>query len=598
MKLTDRKSIDLENNTYIVILFLVFIITYLQEFIFRGNIENTSLWILSYGGLFLANYVINILLYLIIFMISGSSKVAFYVHAPLLILLSSINHYKLTYKGDVLLFSDYKLLWEAVNVVKNYKLEFYLPIIIAIGILGVLFFPISRTNTKSLEVRRRVIGSIMSGVGLVVTIVILRGNISWLEGEQSGYIIADRYRSRGVLVGMIKEIPDTIQQPSEYSEEKIFSILENINIEDDQQAKKVFPNIIMVMNETYYDIDKLEELEFNQEIMPNLRKYQEEFTRGQLITPSYGGLTCQVEYEVLTGYPSSNCEGRIGYLELINKPTKSIVSALKDNGYVTYAIHPYTKQFFNRSRVYEALQFDDMTFIEDMVDLEYEGQYVSDRYVYKQLIDKYKTRDRKKPFFAHVVTMQNHGGYNYRYDKYGVKEIKKFSKSNNEVLETYVNLLKESDHSLGYLLDYISDIKDPTIVIFYGDHAPNFTMFYKGTFENSKNLEEVLCQYSTPLLIWDNIGLPKKQYGYINAYKLGGEVLRLIGNSKDYYFKCMENSSMMSVNGMFIKEKRGLISNVNDEEYKEYKEEINELYLLQYDRLFGEDYGSNYLNRK
>ncbi len=595
MKVMNKKSIDLKNNTYIGILFLLFIITYLQEFIFRGNIEETSLWILSYVGLFLANYVINILLYLIIFMISGSSKVAFYVHAPLIILLSSINHYKLTCKGDVLLFSDYKLIWEAVSVVKNYKLEVYLPIIIAIGILGLLFFFISRTNTKSLEVRYRVIGSIMSGIGLVAAIVILRGNISWLEGEQSGYIFADRYKVRGILVGMIKEIPDTIQQPTEYSKEKIYSILESMNIEDDQQADKVLPNIIMIMNETYYDIEKFEELEFNQEIMPNLRKYQEEFARGQLITPSYGGLTCQVEYEVLTGYPSSNCEGRIGYLELINKPTKSIVSALKDNGYVTYAIHPYAKQFFNRSRVYEALQFDDISFIENMVDLEYEGQYVSDRYVYKQLIDKYKTRDRKKPFFAHIVTMQNHGGYNYRYDKYGVKEKKKFNKSNDGVLETYANLLKESDNSLKYLIDYLSDIKDPTIVIFYGDHAPSFAMSYKEAFDDSKNLEELLCQYSTPLLIWDNIGLPKKEYGYINAYKLGGEVLRLVGNSKDYYFKCMENSSMMSVNGMFIKEQQGLISRANDEEYTE---EMNELYLLQYDRLFGEDYGSNYFDVK
>lgn len=588
------KAVEVQNKgcNWLINFAVVFIAVYLQEYIFRGNMGDTSRWVLFDFEMFLINYLLNYLFYNIALMLLGRREWAVLGYATMVILLSSINHYKLMYKGDVLLVSDYKMLKEAINILGHYKIDIYVPIIIALLIITAMVISLNQLVVYELSKKYRVILGILS-VGMLIGCIGIIRQGNWLERGKvecvNEYLAINRYEKRGLLLGMIKEVPTPLKAPENYSRELVEMVIEqerrilNSDVQD-----SALPHIIMIMNETFYDIERFDELEFNQEIMPHLKKYQEMFSGGKLITPSYGGMTCQVEYEVLTGYPVSNSDGKIGYMELISREMDSLVSVFKSHGYVTHALHPYTKQYFKRNRVYEFMQFDSMTFIEDMEGLSYEGQYVSDKYVYQQLIRRFEARNQGEPFFAHIVTMQNHGGHSYIYDKHGVKELRQFGTNKNKSLETYANLLKESDESLAYLVEYFEAQNEPVIIVFYGDHAPNFAGLNWNPFANSNNIDEVLKQYTTPLLIWNNIGLTKQDYGYINAYKLGAEVLNMIGIYDDPYFNLVNASQGMSVNGVAIREEQGQVQPAENTE--DYRAEMNKLWLLQYDRLFGKQY--------
>lgn len=588
------KAVEVQNKgcNWLINFAVVFIVVYLQEYIFRGNMEDTSTWVLLDFKMFLISYLLNYLLYIIVLMFLGKKEWAVLGYATIVILLSSINHYKLMYKGDVLLVSDYKMLKEAINILGHYKVDIYVPIIIALLIITAMVISLKQLVVYELSKKYRVILGVLSIAMLIGGIGIIRqGN--WLERGKveyvNDYLAINRYEKQGLLLGMIKEIPTPLKAPENYSRELVETVIgQEPRILDLDVQDSALPHIIMIMNETFYDIERFDELEFNQEIMPHLKRYQEMFSSGKLITPSYGGMTCQVEYEVLTGYPTSNSDGKIGYMELINRKMDSLVSVFKSHGYVTHALHPYTKQYFKRNRVYEFMQFDSMTFIEDMEDLSYEGEYVSDKYVYQQVIRQFEERNQGKPFFAHIVTMQNHGGYSYIYDKHGIKELEKFGTNKNKNLETYANLLKESDESLAYLVEYFEAQNEPVIIVFYGDHSPNFEGLNWNPFTNSNNIDEVLKQYTTPFLIWNNMGLKQQDYGYINAYKLGAKVLELINIDDDPYFNLINSSNIMTLNGKEIKEEQGYISVKTSLENG--RETMNKLWVLQYDRLFGKQY--------
>ena len=61
-----------------------------------------------------------------------------------------------------------------------------------------------------------------------------------------------------------------------------------------------------------------------------------------------------------------------------------------------------------------------------LMELKYPGknmivrQYISDSYNYNYIIKDFEKRNKKKPYFAFNVTMQNHGGYIAKRDNVNV----------------------------------------------------------------------------------------------------------------------------------------------------------------------------------
>lgn len=564
-----------------------FILTYVQEYIFRESFLDASIWIRTNKLIFFINLLIWLMLLIIFSVLLKSLKKAFIIEASIVMIISVINYYKLVFKGEVLDFSDFILVQEATNILGNYKIEIAMPVILGALVLVIWTILIYKIKLPAITWRSRLSIIGIAIVGIVGDIAFIRGDISRIGLRNVTYIPETSYKERGLLFGMIREIKPSIKVPENYTEEIVQEVVNSIDLEP-MSNEEVLPNIIMIMNESFYDMTLLDNVIVSDETMPNLKSYQEVFSKANLISPVYGGSTCQTEYEVLTGYSIEKTEGRMGYTELIKEDTESMVSVLNRNNYHTVALHPYERSFFKRAFVYEKMGFDEMFFQDDLENVETAGTYISDKYVYETIISKYEENrvNGKQPFFAHIVTMQNHGGYDYEYDVHGITIAnEEWGEKHKRELQTYVNLIREADESLKYLIEYFEGIQEPTIIVFYGDHAPGLNWIYEDGGELTN--EEVINNYTTPLLIWDNIENGKNDYGYINAYKLGALVLDIAG-IEDSYFKLLNESSILTgVKGIYLDEGKWVSM---DEILRMESDSLDKLWLLQYDRMFGKKY--------
>lgn len=89
------------------------------------------------------------------------------------------------------------------------------------------------------------------------------------------------------------------------------------------------------MSESFWDPTKLTNLSFSEDPLPNLHHYIESFPGGQTISPTFGGNTANVEFEVLTSYSMSLLKpGSIPYQQVVTnkKEIPSITRELKKKG--------------------------------------------------------------------------------------------------------------------------------------------------------------------------------------------------------------------------------------------------------------------------
>ncbi len=143
------------------------------------------------------------------------------------------------------------------------------------------------------------------------------------------------YRYYGVITSFLTNLTNLeIDKPEDYSEEAINAILDNVEAGEkyttspawpgsyaaqtpaDEQVKQ--PTILYVMDESYWDVSELEQygFQFDTDVSANLHALQQTSAYGRVYSPSFGGGTCDVEFEALTGYS-------VSYLPAAASPTSS-----------------------------------------------------------------------------------------------------------------------------------------------------------------------------------------------------------------------------------------------------------------------------------
>ena len=329
------------------------------------------------------------------------------------------------------------------------------------------------------------------------------------------------------------------------------------------------PNIIFIMNESFADLGNLGDLETNEDYMPFIHNLTENTIKGYLSMPVFGAGTSNSEFEALTGntmaFLPSGCNV---YQSYIKKETPSIVSALETLGYSRTAYHPYYGSGWNRELVYPLLGFTDFISLEDFVDQntldtyqqngdveEYEAllaqqypgesillrRFVSDSYDYRMVEDMYENRDTSQPFFIFNVTMQNHGGYSVAYRNFD-QQIKITNMSTfYPQAERYLSLVKESDSAFQELVEYFSNVDEPTIICMFGDHFPSIEdEFYEellGTSLDELTTEQEQLRYATPFVIWANYDIPEAEVDNISANYLSTLLMQTAGLPMTQYNK-------------------------------------------------------------
>lgn len=584
---------------------------FIIELLNKQNLLAVITWFYSSPVELFINYIIVLCIFLMITALLGRVDISAPISLLVLTVFPLASSQKKLFLGEPLFPWDLVLFRYAVDLIPNLNLKFnyfhFLIIAFSVGLVILMYFTLKR---HYLSVKFRLVSGILSFsiIGTMslypyVTNVVLPkigiNNMDWVQSEN--------YNKNGFALAFIMNTKNIIiPKPHNYNEKTLTSKVKTIEAYKMGKEGEAFkhPNVIMVMSEAFWDPTLMRNVSFSSDPIPTVRSLMKECSSGHLLSPTYGGGTSNVEFEVLTGNSMSFFpDGANPYQQYIKKPTPSLASIFANQGYNSIAIHSYHKWFFNRDKVYDLIGFQKFTGIEDFKNPEYKGFYISDEEVSKMIINEHKNSD--KPVFIYAITMQNHGPYDTkRYENTEIKvKCDGFTEQGKSILEDYTQGAHDADRSLKLLIDYFKKVEEPTVIVFFGDHLPmlgnNFSVYYETGYVKSPNAgwtnEEYKDLHSTPLLIWTNYPSKKSNLNVISASYLGAYLMDSINMKEPLYFEFLNYAyNNMPVNLKYLK----MDSNdflYNQKSAPQLKELETTYWAFQYDILFGKGYVSKQL---
>lgn len=282
------------------------------------------------------------------------------------------------------------------------------------------------------------------------------------------------------------------------------------------------PDIIFITSESFFDVTRLPGLTFREDPLPVFHALSETCTNGAFLSNTYGGGTGYVEMELFTGLTSSFLREGDTLSTLDQKTYRTLpttVRLLNQLGYTTLSLHAHSDALYNRSRIYPAIGFQEVLFLEDfMTEPENKGTYTSDESFAREIIAQYEARDKASPCFIYGLSMENHQAYfpgKFSEPSGCFPESSELSAWDLAALDALIMGLRDADASLGLLTDYFSQADRPVMLIFVGDHLPSMNLSdgtsiytrlgYSPSEESSLwDPQTMKNMLSTDYLIWTN----------------------------------------------------------------------------------------------
>lgn len=346
-----------------------------------------------------------------------------------------------------------------------------------------------------------------------------------------------------------------INKPYGYNKESIEELTDW-----EEKIPEELPNIIFVQLESFFDVSTVEYLKCSEDSIPYFHSLMEEYSSGAFKVPSVGAGTANTEFETISGMNMRYFgPGEYPHKTILKKTTcDSVPYALKEIGYNTHAIHNNKATFYSRVDVFPNLGFETYTSKEYMdITNQTPTGWLKDEVLVKSVIDCMESTEGQDYIFT--ISVQGHGDYPKKkiLEDPVITVSGSPTKAKDNQWEYYVNQIHEMDQFVEDLITAVDATGEDSVIVFYGDHLP--TMDLKESDVKNRYL------FDTSYVIWDNIGLPKKDET-LCAYQIGAEVLDRIG---------IHNGTMVQ----YHQNRRG----TRDYQY--------DMEILQYDLLYGKGYG-------
>ena len=458
------------------------------------------------------------------------------------------NHYLISFRGRTLFPGDFLTLRTAANVAGNYDYRpdsmQWLTIGIFAAVLVLLSF-LPREEKRLFDWR----GFAPAAAGTAVFLAAFFGT-GWVEGlgiEPSMWTT----RGNGLVLNFtvcLKYMK--VEKPDSYSQETLAALAgENPSDAADTAASAdggTRPvNVIVIMNESLSDLSVLPGVETNMDAMPFLRSLTDNTIKGYAYSSVFGGTTANSEYEFLTGNTTTFLPaGTVPYQMYVSDGDPSLVGQMEALGYTTIAAHPYRSSGWNRPTVYADYGFDEVYFESDFQDRAYmrgdeRTGYVTDRCDYENLIRWYEEKEEGQPLFLFNVTMQNHSAYQMAWTNLP-KEVWLTGELENrfQTVNQYLSLVYQSDQAFEDLINYFSQVEEPTMILLFGDHQPQVaTNFYTDVLGTNPDTADAQKKQMVPFVLWANYDIPEAQgvelsLNYLSALLMDTANLPMTGYQK------------------------------------------------------------------
>lgn len=572
-----------------------------------GGLNNAFHYIIAQPQLFLRSTVLVFLCILFFLILTNRLWTGYLLTAVLCIELPIISNVKLLNRGVPLLPWDISMAFEALSVSEGYDISLNMIDVACIISGSVLFILLVILHRKE---KTKTIIKVLAIPMLIA--VMLFAKTSFIDSEIEGnntdyrvYQVDSYYAQRGFIPAFLEYCSylNMTNQPEYYSKATMESIVEEIQTNVSANNANCKPTIIAIMDESFWDAERLYTVTFLEKLLPNYEALKSESIYGNLFTHVLSGGTVTSEFEFLTGFSGEFFpQDYMVYGKYLENDFPSAVSILENQGYKTTAIHPYLSTNYNRENAYRQFGFDDAYFDEDFETAKMVRGYISDESTFEKIEREYEqNKSEGVPQFIFAVTMQNHGGYweeQTNLDSVVRYTTTQYDEVAKACMADYFSGLHESDRALGKLIDYFRNVDEDVIIVYFGDHMSDAGPKDDRMFEKTgwkENADEY--DYEThvvPFLVWSNYDSKSEDWGIMEVGELLPSVFEAYGinksnfwsflvDKKDYY-AASDNRIVVNSDGTYSK-----VSEMTEEQ-----KNVHDIYkLLQYDRIWGENYASS-----
>lgn len=360
---------------------------------------------------------------------------------------------------------------------------------------------------------------------LLISALLLWGG--WQLGLETGALtdvypnLPDAFRSYGFVTCFSSSaVGQGIDQPEDYSQASVQSILQEIHVSGQESEPAVKPNILFVQLESFIDVGRLNSVKSDKDPTPVFNGLKKTCSTGLLTVPSIGAGTANTEFEVLTGMDRLYFgTGEYPYKTVLQDHTcESLCYVLRELGYQSHAVHNHYGTFYDRDLVYSHLGFNTFTSLEYMGPT---GKTPRGWALDETLTDYVEQAMDSTPGvdFVYTVTVQGHG----KYASDGEAELPFTAVTDEEVSAEwsyYMTQIHGTDQFVGDLIEALEAREEPCVLVLFGDHIPSL-----GIEDEDLNFGTTL---QTEYVIWSNFGL-EKQDRNLFSWQLGSWVLERLG---------------------------------------------------------------------
>lgn len=596
-----------QNGGRIVSFFLLFavpiIIFYLMEF-YTHNPFQTML-----PGIQCLNIIFFELVMALGLFIFKKGRIALWVEAVIFAIVGLVNYFVLDFRSAPVMPWDILSVKTAVSVADNYNYRLDKQAAIVLALFALMLLISSYCDISVTSIKLRVSGALISFFLLTAFVNYTQSNDCLYRFRLYDKLFTPTtmtYKD-GTVVAFCMQLQYLfVEKPEGYSKERAEEILQEgmsqpySDIDSFQTAleAKNTPNIIVIMNEAFSDLNILGDFSSSGDYIPFVRSLLEgaENTQsGYLGVSVLGGNTANTEFEFLTGGTMAFLpQGSIPYQQYINGEMPSLASYLKELGYSTIALHPYGATGWHRHQVYPWLGFDSFLSLEDFTSPKQIRKYVSDESDYEKIIQLFEEKEAGRPLFLFNVTMQNHSSYTDAYTDF-TPDVK-VEGSDSFALSQYLSLLKVSDREIEKLVGYFQDQSERTLIVFFGDHQPTDSVVRDIWRLNDKSdqalsRKEQCLRYQVPFFIWANYDIEEITGMNTSPNYLGSLTLRAAGLplSPLHEFLDRLRQDYPVLSSIEVQDARGTSYEIKEKEEELLKYAIVQYYLLMEERENGNE---------
>lgn len=507
-----------------------------------------------------------------------------------LVVISVINNMKWVNLKECVTISDFEKISEAFQVAGEAEFSMFKDMwVCVLGGIALLVILILLDTKVFLGLKRQPVKMKTCRITLLILMVIL---IPIIVIDAKGSAMAKLTESRSadktgpivyfvesIFTSYLDEPYSTVEAQASYKE---YVELGKKLVSTSLHTEK--PNIIVIMSEAFYDVNLFEDvLLYSEDPMAYYKEIEEQsVASGNTMVNIYGGSTHFSEFEFLTGWNSKGMNsGSCPYKEYFNEEQPSFARYLQEQGYYTLAIHPYDSYFWNRKNAYPNMGFD--KFI-DRSWMKYTDKcgYISDDALTNEIIYRYEERQSngEEPFFCFGVSIANHVAMINREEfentanhiEVAYSQSLTYSDRKLQRLKDYVGGISKSGEALKKLTDYFEKQDEPTVIVFFGDHAPNYAI----DILRLSGKEEL--SYQTPYLIWANYELDSQKeksnlsdinVSYLSTYLM--QILDMPLTDQNYYNIALQN--------MYPYETRYAVCSSEGKNYDEFSQQERDDYF-------------------